>query len=255
MAEKMTMFQDKDNFDFRTASPSVMRRPSSGVRKMFSDIAGEYDFFSHALSLNIDRLWRKKAREILEQFISSDSAILDLCTGTADLALELQKVSPVTGCDFCRPMLNLADKKISRRELCHPVNLVEGDGMKLPFASGHFDAVTLAFGFRNMEDYDQALRELNRVIRASGMLMILEFSIPDGGLFRRIYLFYLARVLPLAGKFLSGMTSPYKYLPASVKAFPEKSEMESKLFAYGFSNLRCQPMTFGIATIYLARKD
>ena len=232
-----------------------MERPSAGVREMFSDIAGEYDFFSHALSLNIDRLWRKKARKVLEPFLAPDSAILDLCTGTADLALELQKVSPVTGCDFCRPMLNLADKKISLRDLCHPVNLVEGDGMKLPFASGHFDAVTLAFGFRNMEDYDQALRELNRVIRASGMLMILEFSIPDGGLFRRIYLFYLARILPLAGKFLSGMISPYEYLPASVRAFPEKSEMERKLFAAGFRNLLRQPMTFGIATIYLARKN
>lgn len=221
---------------------------------MFSDIAGEYDLFSHALSLNIDRLWRKKARIILEPFLSSESSVLDLCTGTGDLALELQKSSQVIGCDFCRPMLTIAEAKISRRKLANPVSLVEGNGMQLPFASGRFDAVTLAFGFRNMEDYDQALLELHRVIKPSGILLILDFSIPGNFLLREVYLFYLSRILPLAGRIFSGIIGPYQYLPASVKAFPGRSEMEGKLLGCGFRNLLCMPLTFGITTIYLARK-
>ncbi len=248
------MFQNKDNSDLKVSRPAVMDRPSEGVRKMFSDIAGEYDLFNHALSLNIDRLWRKKARKTLEPFISSESSVLDLCTGTGDLALELQKSSPVTGCDFCRPMLAIARAKINRRKLVNPLSLVEGDGMRLPFASGCFDAVTLAFGFSNMEDYDQALLELHRVIKRSGILLILEFSIPGNFLLRKLYLFYLARILPLAGKMLSGIIGPYQYLPASVKAFPGKPEMEGKLFGCGFRSLLCMPLTFGIASIYLARK-
>jgi demethylmenaquinone methyltransferase / 2-methoxy-6-polyprenyl-1,4-benzoquinol methylase len=255
MTENMVRSTGKKNSTNKTSSRSPMERPSARVRELFSDIANDYDFFNHALSLNIDRFWRKKARKILEPHLSPDSQVLDLCTGTGDLVLELQKVSPVTGCDFCRPMLTIADRKINRRKLNHPVNLVEGDGMKLPFASGQFDAVSLAFGFRNMEDYDQALLELNRVISHSGVLMILDFSKPDGFFFRRIYLFYLTRVLPLAGKLISGIISPYNYLPDSVKAFPEKSEMEKKLVEAGFQNQLCQGLTFGITTIYLARKD
>ncbi len=238
-----------------TSSQKGMARPSDRVRKMFSDIAGEYDLFNHTFSLHIDRLWRKRARKVLEPFLSAESSVLDLCTGTGDLALELQKISQVTGCDFCRPMLDIAEAKIHRKPLSHPVSLVEGDGMKLPFASGQFNAVTLAFGFRNMEDYDQALLEIGRVIKSSGLLMILEFSLPENFVLRSIYLFYLFRILPLAGKLFSGVISPYKYLPASVQAFPGRSELKSMLAAAGFRNLSCRPMTSGISTIYLARKN
>ena len=239
----------------KISSQEVMARPSDRVRKMFSDIADDYDLFNHTLSLHIDRLWRKRARRVLEPFLSSESSVLDLCTGTGDLALELQKSSQVIGCDFCRPMLQIAEAKVSRRDLVNPVSLVEGNGMQLPFASGRFDAVTLAFGFRNMEDYDQALLELQRVIKPSGILLILEFSIPGNFILREMYLFYLTRVLPLAGKLLSGIIGPYQYLPVSVKAFPKKSEMEKKLSGSGFKSLVCMPLTFGIATIYLARKN
>jgi len=221
---------------------------------MFSRIAGDYDLFNHILSLNIDRLWRKRARKILEPHLSPDGMILDLCTGTGDLALEIQKLGPVTGCDFCRSMLEIADRKTGKRSLAHPVNLVEGDGLKLPFSSGSFSAVTLAFGFRNMEDYDQALREIRRVIKSSGILLILEFSLPGSFFLRKPYLFYLTRVLPLAGRLVSGIIGPYNYLPASVQAFPERSEMERMLEEAGFDNLVCRPLTFGISTIFLAGK-
>jgi len=160
----------------------------------------------------------------------------------------------VTACDFCRPMLEIAGMKIRSRGLAHAVSLVEGDGMKLPFAERCFSAVTLAFGFRNMEDYDRALHEIHRVIEPSGILMILDFSLPENRLFRQVYLCYLARVLPLAGKLLSGIVGPYRYLPASVRAFPERAEVEKKLGKAGFRTLSCRRLTLGIASIFLARK-
>lgn len=248
----MTISQDKTAPDSGQPVQAGMQRPPAGVRKMFADIAGEYDLFNHTLSLNIDRLWRRKAVKVLKSYLEAESSVLDLCTGTGDLALELQKISPVTGCDFCRPMLEIAGRKIARRSLDNPVRLVEGDGMKLPFASGQFDAVTLAFGFRNMEDYELALREIRRVMGASGLIMILDFSVPENYLFRKIYLFYLTRILPLVGKLLSGIIAPYRYLPDSVKAFPERAEIEALFSAAGFEMRLCRTLTFGIATIYLA---
>lgn len=250
----MRTFQGREEHTRRILSPGGVDRSAAGVKGMFAAIAGEYDFFNHALSFNIDRLWRRRAGKVLARHVPPGLPVLDLCTGTGDLALELQKSWPVTACDFCRPMLDIAGRKISGRNLSHSVCLVEGDGMKLPFASGSFSAVSLAFGFRNMEDYDLALRELYRVIRPAGKLIILDFSLPENRLFRKVYLCYLARVLPLAGKLLSGIVGPYRYLPASVRAFPERSEVEIKLGSAGFRALSCRRMTFGIASIFLARK-
>jgi len=221
---------------------------------MFSAIAGEYDFFNHALSLNIDRLWRRRARKILAPHLDPGSSILDLCTGTGDLAIELQKIGPVTGCDFCRPMLEIAERKLERKKLSSRVTLIEGDGIKLPFADNCFSAVALAFGFRNMENYEQALEEFFRVTKPGGYLMILDFSLPERKFLRNLYLVYLARVLPLAGKILSGVIGPYQYLPASVQAFPERREIEKQMAQAGFRSLLTRNLTFGIATVYLARK-
>lgn len=221
---------------------------------MFAAIAGDYDLFNHALSLNIDRLWRRRARKVMARHLYPGSSILDLCTGTGDLAIELQKIGPVTGCDFCRPMLEIAARKIDRRKLSGRILLTEGDGIELPFTDESFSAVALAFGFRNMEDYGKALEELYRVIKPGGHLMILDFSLPENRIFRRIYLFYLSRILPLAGKVLSGVIGPYQYLPASVQAFPERGEIARRIARAGFSNLLTRSLTFGIATVYLARR-
>lgn len=229
-------------------------RNGTGVKNMFTKIAADYDFFNHLLSLHIDRLWRRKARNVLSKTISPTDHILDLCTGTGDMALELQRLGNVIGCDFCRPMLDLAAGKVTKKGLGHRVSLVEGDGMRLPFPSGRFGAVTLAFGFRNMEDYDQALEELYRVIKDSGVLMILDFSIPENRLFRKLYLFYINRILPRIGNLMSGVIGPYQYLPASVQAFPDRKQVESRLGRAGFASLDSRSLTTGIVTIYLAIK-
>ncbi len=250
----MSTLKGKQESGRSEKSQCSVDRSAAGIKGMFSAIAGEYDFFSHALSLNIDRLWRRRAGKLLARHVPPGLPVLDLCTGTGDLALELQKSWPVTACDFCRPMLEIAGRKISGRNLSRAVSLVEGDGMKLPFAPCCFRAVTLAFGFRNMEDYDGALHEIHRVIEPSGILMILDFSLPENRLFRKVYLCYLARVLPLAGKLLSGIVGPYRYLPASVRAFPERAEAEKKLEKAGFHTLSCRRLTLGVASIFLARK-
>ncbi len=232
----------------------MVDRRSQQVRRMFGAIAHRYDFLNHFLSLSIDRYWRRAVRTRLSPFLSDEAVVLDLCTGTCDLAIELSREARVVGCDFCHPMLTLGWAKIRGRRLGGRIRVVEGDALKLPFPDQRFDAVTVAFGLRNLEDYQAGLEEMFRVLKRPGTLAILEFSQPRGPVFGGLYRFYFRRVLPRLGGFLSGREEPYSYLPQSVEEFPKPEALSEMLKGVGFGEVRGHSLTGGVATLHLAEK-
>ena len=214
---------------------------------MFGGIARRYDLANHTLSCGIDFYWRKRAANTVASW--RPCKILDLATGTGDLALALQKKLPdaeVTGLDFLAEMLELAQRKGVRQTIL-------GDAMKLPFPNGSFDCVTIAFGLRNMENWRGALAEMSRVLRRDGHLLVLEFSLPTISIVRTIYRFYLHRCLPMLGSFLTGRKSAYDYLGDSIEEFPSGCAMIDLIEASGFRRATLQPLSFGIVTIYTAQ--
>lgn len=231
----------------------MVERDSRKIRRMFGAIAHRYDFLNHFLSLSIDRYWRWKAVRKLAPSVGPGSLILDLCTGTGDLALALAPRAPVVGCDFSHPMLLRGVRKTRRRSLEGRVRYVEGDALDLPFASGRFDAVTVAFGLRNLEDFRRGLEETHRVLRPRGALLILEFSRPWIPGFRQIYSFYFHHVLPRCGAWISGQEGPYSYLPQSVGEFPTPGGIRALLQEVGFESVELFSLTGGVVTLYLAR--
>ena len=215
---------------------------------MFGSIAARYDLANHLLSCGIDFYWRKRAAEIVASW--QLKKIVDLATGTGDLALALQKKLPdaqIVGVDFLPQMLELAKRKGVRQT-------VIADAMKLPFADAFFDCATVAFGLRNMEDWGGALREMSRVLNANGHLLVLEFSLPAMSILRAIYRFYLHRCLPLLGSFLTKKKSAYDYLGDSVEEFPSGNAMSQLMAANGFTHVTFEPLTGGIVTVYTAAK-
>jgi demethylmenaquinone methyltransferase / 2-methoxy-6-polyprenyl-1,4-benzoquinol methylase len=223
------------------------------VREMFTAIAPRYDLLNHLLSMNVDRLWwRRAARTFTHILGRSDTRVLDLCCGTADMALALRRPgaasASIFGADFSHAMLTLADHKARGR-----VKLVEADALCLPVGDGCFDLVVSAFGFRNLADYDAGLREILRVLRPGGEVGILDFGEP-GGVLGKIYRVYFRRVLPGVGTLISGVRGPYSYLPASVERFPDPSQMLMRMRAAGFQDVNWTPYTFGIAGLYRGKK-
>jgi demethylmenaquinone methyltransferase / 2-methoxy-6-polyprenyl-1,4-benzoquinol methylase len=219
------------------------------VRHMFGAIARRYDLANHALSCGIDFYWRKRAADMVVTW--RPDKIVDLATGTGDLALALQKKLPdaeVTGVDFLPEMLELAQRKGVDRTIL-------ADAMKLPFPDASFDCVTIAFGLRNMENWRDALGEMLRVLRRGGHLLVLEFSLPTSSIVRTIYRFYLHRCLPLLASFLTKRKSAYDYLGDSIEEFPSGREMLDLIAASGFWHATLQPLSYGIATIYTAQKS
>jgi demethylmenaquinone methyltransferase/2-methoxy-6-polyprenyl-1,4-benzoquinol methylase len=215
---------------------------------MFGAIARRYDLANHMLSCGTDFYWRKCAANIVASWQSGK--IVDLATGTGDLALALQKKLPdaeVTGVDFQPEMLKLAQSKGVRKT-------VLADAMKLPFADASFDCVTIAFGLRNMENWRDALVEMSRVLKRNGNLLVLEFSLPTRSIVRTIYRFYLHRCLPLLGSFLTAKKSAYDYLGDSIEEFPSGHAMIDLIEASGFEHATFQPLSYGIVTIYTARR-
>jgi len=215
---------------------------------MFGSIAARYDLANHLLSCGIDFSWRKRAAEIVASW--RPIKIVDLASGTGDLALALQKKLPgaeIVAVDFLPEMLELAKRKGVHQT-------VVADAMKLPFVDGSFDCVSVAFGLRNMEDWGEALREMSRVLRANGHLLILEFSLPAISILRAIYRFYLHRCLPLLGSFLTREKSAYDYLGDSIEEFPSGNAMCQLIAASGFHDANAQPLSGGIVTIYTAAK-
>jgi demethylmenaquinone methyltransferase / 2-methoxy-6-polyprenyl-1,4-benzoquinol methylase len=213
---------------------------------MFANIARRYDLANHTLSCGIDFYWRKRAANTVASWRPDE--IVDLATGTGDLALALQKKLPdaeVTGVDFLPEMLELAQRKGVRRTIL-------ADAMKLPFPNASFDCVTIAFGLRNMENWRGALAEMSRVLRRDGHLLVLEFSLPTISIVRTIYRFYLHRCLPSLGSFLTRRKSAYDYLGDSIEEFPSGRAMIDLIEASGFRNATIQPLSYGIVTIYTA---
>lgn len=231
----------------------IVEKSAESVRRMFASIAHRYDFLNRLLSLSIDRRWRRFTRKRLSRLLPPSPYILDLCTGTGDLALELSGLGRVAACDFCRPMLTRAAEK--NRGAARPVFFVEGDALRLPFSDDAFDAVSIAFGLRNFEDYRAGLAETLRVLKPSGTLAVLEFSLPTVPVFRQAYRFYFTRVLPRIGAWLSGAEGPYSYLPQSVQEFPEPPELVREMTRVGYAEVRRSSLTGGVATLYLAGKQ
>lgn len=216
---------------------------------MFGAIARRYDLANHTLSCGIDFYWRKRAASIVASW--RPGKIVDLATGTGDLALALQKKLPdaeVTGVDFIPEMLELAQRKGVHHTIL-------ADAMKLPFPDASFDCVTIAFGLRNMENWRDALVEMSRVLRRDGHLLVLEFSLPTMSIGRAIYRFYLHRCLPSLGSFLTGRKSAYDYLGESIEEFPSGCTMINLIEATGFRQAAFQPLSCGIATIYTAQRS
>jgi demethylmenaquinone methyltransferase/2-methoxy-6-polyprenyl-1,4-benzoquinol methylase len=223
------------------------------VRSMFAEIAPRYDFLNHALSLNIDKRWRRfLIKNVADRLRGRDATALDLCCGTADLSLELGALAPTTGIDFCHPMLELGLKKVSRANL--PIDLVEGDALNVPFGDSMFDVVTVAFGLRNVDGVEAGLLEIHRLLKSGGRGAVLEFSRPRIPVFRDLFHFYFNRLLPRIGNAVSGSSFAYQYLPVSVEAFPNQEGLASLMRAVGFSDVRYYNLFGGVACLHLGNK-
>ncbi len=225
------------------------------VRAMFDSIAPKYDLLNHLLSGSMDRVWWWRAAKSFDTILKRpDARVLDLCCGTGDMTLALLKRRPAGGekviaLDFSRPMLTRGIEKFRAAGFADAVEPIEADAMHLPFADASVDLIVSAFGFRNLANYNDALRELHRVLKPGGQLGILEANKPRGGL-GRIYLLYFERVLPWIGRRISGDGSAYSYLPASVARFPQPPEMLGKMRNVGFTDAKWTRYTFGVAGLY-----
>lgn len=224
---------------------------------MFGEIAGRYDFLNHLLSLHVDRYWRW--RTVRQVAPLGDGPILDVCTGTGDLALAYVKRATdrvlVVGADFCRPMLELGQKKAHAAGRGDRLSFVEADALALPFAEGTFQIVCIGFGLRNISDTDGGLRELVRVCAAGGRVAVLEFSMPRWQPFRALYGWYFRRVLPRIGRLFSrSRDDAYSYLPDSVSEFPDGPALVERMRAAGLERATYYPLTLGIATLYMGQK-
>ena len=226
------------------------------VREMFARIAKRYDLLNHLLSGNTDKRWRRLVAKRLREVLSVEGArALDVACGTGDLALALARETGarVVGTDFCRPMLLIAARK-ALANVSSEIPFVEGDALQLPFAERSFDAVTIAFGLRNLSNVETGLRELWRVLRPGGRAAVLEFSRPVVPGFRALFQFYFARVLPRVGGALSGSRGAYEYLPDSVSRFPDQKRLAEMMREAGFVSVEYQNLTGGIAALHLGTR-
>ncbi len=233
---------------------------AAAVRQMFNSIAPRYDLLNHVLSANIDRLWWwQTARRFRSILINPDAAVLDICCGTGDMTMALLKHRPVASrpviaADFAREMLARGARKFAAPSAKHGNAIaVEADALHLPLSAQSLDLVTTAFGFRNLANYGDGLREFHRVLKPGGQVGILDFSEPDG-LIGKLYQVYFRRILPAIGRLICGADGPYNYLPTSVSKFPPPAEMLAMMRTAGFTDVRWTPYTFGIAGLFTGRR-
>ncbi len=225
------------------------------VREMFAGIAGKYDLLNHLLSGNTDVRWRKLvARRLQDVLHGPETIALDVACGTGDLSLTLRAITGarVIGTDFCRPMLTRAQAKAQKDSA--PIPFIEGDALNLSFADSSFNAVTIAFGLRNLADFERGLRELYRVLKPGGRLGVLEFSQPVIPGFRAAFQWYFSHILPRIGGVISGSRGAYEYLPDSVARFPNQKDLKALMERVGFSEVSYQNLTGGIAALHLGNK-
>jgi demethylmenaquinone methyltransferase/2-methoxy-6-polyprenyl-1,4-benzoquinol methylase len=242
-------------------APVKLDKSNERIRALFGNIAPYYDFLNHLLSLNIDRRWRAKTVKLVPP-IAGEGPILDVCTGTGDLALAYQRVGDgkvaVIGADFCQPLLDRACKKAlrHRHSFQEPVQFLQADTQHLPIPDNTFQIVSVAFGLRNVADTSRGLAEMTRVCKPGGKVVVLEFSKPRALGLDRLYLWYFRNVLPRVGQWFSrSPDAAYKYLPESVVAFPDYEELCALMAAQGLQNVSYHPLTFGVATIYIGTKS
>ncbi|MFO0810831.1 MAG: bifunctional demethylmenaquinone methyltransferase/2-methoxy-6-polyprenyl-1,4-benzoquinol methylase UbiE [Gemmataceae bacterium] len=238
-------------------STSLLDKREEKIRRMFGAIAPRYDLLNHLLSLNVDRYWRSRTTRLVPP-IGTDP-ILDLCTGTGDLAFAYDRAAKgqveVIGADFCRPMLERAVVKASQRGVADRVRFAEADAQALPFPNDSFQIVCVAFGLRNVTDTDRGLAEMVRVAKPGGRVAILEFSKPRDPVFGPLYRFYFRHILPRVGQLCSrSPDQAYSYLPASVLEFPDYEALTAKMETHGLRDAHFHPLTFGIATLYVGTK-
>jgi demethylmenaquinone methyltransferase/2-methoxy-6-polyprenyl-1,4-benzoquinol methylase len=228
----------------------------NGIGSMFDNIAGSYDFLNMFLSFGMDRLWRKKAVRSISG-IHDNPRIIDVATGTGDLAIESMKLDPsgVTGIDISGKMLDIARLKITRRGFNDMITLARGDSENISFPDNAFDVAMVAFGVRNFSDPVRGLSEMCRVIKEGGVVMVLEFSKPVKFPFRQIHAFYFLKLVPLIGRLVSRDREAYNYLPESVMRFPDNQHFIDLMNLAGFSGVKQERMTFGIVSIYTGYKQ
>ena len=234
---------------------SVSKAPDR-IAGMFDAIAGRYDFLNHVLSAGIDRRWRTRAIQAL--VLTGRERVLDVCTGTGDLAIAAAQAQPgaarVVGLDFASAMLSVGREKLRRDRLEQRIALVRGDASRMPIADGSVDAVTIGFGIRNVQDILVACRDMARVLKPGGRLAILEFAVPTAPVVSTLYLWYLHHVLPRIGRVLSRHDRAYSYLPESIDAFASPEDFVTILRQAGFVDISTARMTFGSVCLYTGRR-
>ena len=231
------------------------RHKSQQVEAMFDNIAPAYDFMNRAMTLGIDKSWRKLAVNLAAREESSKK-VLDVATGTGDLAIALAKAIPrasVIGIDLSEKMLEEARKKVAEAGIADRVVLMPGDCLSLPFDDATMDVVTVAFGVRNFENLERGLAEMRRVLRPDGRLIMLELSVPQSRIVRPLYQIYTRGVIPMVGRMVSKDTSAYSYLPASIAAVPQGDDMVRLIRNAGFKSAVYRPLTFGVCTLYVGQ--
>lgn len=241
MTEKVTPYSSKDS-------------KKEQVAEMFNNIAANYDFLNHFLSMGIDILWRKKAIRLLKD--RNPKVILDVATGTGDFAIEALSLNPdrIVGVDISKDMVSVGQTKVKKKNVESIIELKYGDSEALEFEDNTFDAMTVAFGVRNYENLEKGLSEMRRVLKPKGQVAIIEFSKPQAFPIKQLYNFYFMNILPTLGRMVSKDARAYTYLPESVDAFPYGDKFIEIMKKVGYTNTKVIPLTFGIASIYLADK-
>lgn len=231
------------------------RPKTEQVEHMFDSIAPAYDFMNRAMTFGIDKLWRTKAVDMIRRL--NPGSILDVATGTGDLAIKLARTIPgakITGIDLSEGMLEIGRRKVAESGLADRIAMTKADCLSLPMPDNSFDCVTVAYGVRNFEHLDRGYSEMARVLRPGGMLCVIELSVPEGKLVRPLYNLYTRHIIPAVGRLISNDSRAYTYLPESIAAMPQGEKMLRLMTDAGLSGATLRRLTFGTCTIYTARK-